>query len=59
MLVGISLNLRPNFTPRFLAETRPSSVRSLIKLRSSSESPAKTVSKNLPIELVLSVQRHR
>ena len=50
---GVGFYLRPNLTPRFLVRRLPSSVRSLIMLRSSSESPSKTVNKNLSMELVV------
>ena len=54
LLVRSELRLRPNLTPRALARSRPSLVRTLIRSRSNSASPPSTVSISRPCDVVVS-----
>jgi hypothetical protein len=54
LLVQGSFGLRPIFTPRALARSRPSPVRTRMRSRSNSASPPSTVSINRPCDVVVS-----
>ena len=51
---GVSFGLRPIFTPRAFARSRPSPVRARIRSRSNSASPPSTVSISRPCDVVVS-----
>ena len=53
-LLGVSLGLRPNLTPRAFALALPSPVRDIISERSNSEIPPNTVSMRRPCGVVVS-----
>ena len=53
-LMAVSFGFLPNLTPRAIALARPSPVLVMIRLRSNSANPPRTVSINLPCGVVVS-----